>query len=94
MKAKHTENLANETTATQKRIEIILLRDTTSIHITMKKLKHIILLVLLAAVSPLLLQAQTTESFTYTTNRLVPDGSWSGLSDVRTSTPPSETFRR
>jgi len=51
----------------------------------MKSLK-VILLVLLAAVSPLLLQAQTTESFTFTTNRLVPDGSFSGLSDVRTIT--------
>jgi len=52
----------------------------------MKKMKVKILLVLLAAVSPLLLQAQTTESFTYTTNRLVPDGSFSGLSDVRNVT--------
>jgi subtilisin-like proprotein convertase family protein len=39
---------------------------------------------LLATVSPLLLQAQTTESFTFTTNRLVPDGNFSGLNDVRT----------
>lgn len=52
----------------------------------MKKIKAIVLLVLLAAVSPLLLQAQTTESFTFTTNRLVPDGNFSGLSDVRTVT--------
>lgn len=50
----------------------------------MKTLIAKILLVLLAGVSPLLLQAQTTETFTYTTNRLVPDGSFSGLSDVRT----------
>ena len=49
----------------------------------MKTIKAIILLVLLAAVSPLLLQAQTTESFTFTTNRLVPQGNFSGLSDVR-----------
>lgn len=78
-----TEILTNETAATPKRIENVPLRATTNIHNTMKKLKRI-LLVLLAAVSPLLLQAQTTEFFTFTTNRLVPDGSFSGLSDVRT----------
>jgi len=78
-----TAILTNETAATQKRIENVPLRATTNIHNTMKTLKAV-LLVLLAAVSPLLLQAQTTESFTFTTNRLVPDGSFSGLSDVRT----------
>ena len=78
-----TDNLTNETAATQRRIENIPLRATTKIHNTMKTLKAKILLVLLATVSPLLLQAQTTESFTYTTNRLVPDGNFSGLSDVR-----------
>ena len=84
MKAKIvTNHLTNETAATQKRIETVPLRVTTNPHHTMKKMK-VFLLVLLAAASPLLLQAQTTESFTYTTNRLVPDGSFSGLSDVRT----------
>ena len=78
-----TAILTNETAATQKRIENVPLRATTNIHNTMKTLKAV-LLVLLAAVSPLLLHAQTTESFTFTTNRLVPDGSFSGLSDVRT----------
>jgi hypothetical protein len=77
-----TDNLTNETAATQKRIENVPLRATTNNHNTMKRMK-VLLLVLLAAVSPLLLQAQTTESFTYSTNRLVPDGSFSGLSDVR-----------
>jgi hypothetical protein len=48
----------------------------------MKKLK-VILLVLLAVMTTALVQAQTTESFTFTTNRVVPDGSASGLSDVR-----------
>jgi subtilisin-like proprotein convertase family protein len=81
-----TDNLTNETAATQKRIENVPLRATTNTHNTMKTLKAKILLVLLAAVSPLLLQAQTTESFTYTTNRLVPDGNFSGLSDVRNVT--------
>ena len=75
--------LTNETAATQKRIENVPLRDNTNTNNTMKTLKTIILLVLLAAVSPLLLQAQTTETFTFTTNRLVPDGNASGLSDVR-----------
>jgi subtilisin-like proprotein convertase family protein len=78
-----THNLTNETAATQKRIETVPLRATTNNHNTMKTMKAKILLVLLAAVSPLLLQAQTTESFTFTTNRLVPDGDLSGLSDVR-----------
>jgi subtilisin-like proprotein convertase family protein len=49
----------------------------------MKKFKAIILLALLGAAAPLLLEAQTTESYTFTTNRLVPDGNASGLSDVR-----------
>ena len=48
----------------------------------MKKLK-VILLVLLAVMTTALVQAQTTESFTFTTNRVVPDGSASGLSDVQ-----------
>jgi subtilisin-like proprotein convertase family protein len=77
------DNLKNETAATQKRIESVPLRATTKHTNTMNKYKLIILLVLLAAVSPLLLQAQTTESFTFTTNLLVPDGNLSGLSDVR-----------
>ena len=84
-----TENLDLnlETAATQKRVESVPLRATTNNHnTTMKTLKAIILLVLLAAVSPLLLQAQTTESFTFITNRLVPDGNFSGLNDVRSVT--------
>lgn len=51
--------------------------------IMMQRLKVTILLALLGAVVPPLLQAQTTESYTFTTNRLVPDGNASGLSDVR-----------
>jgi len=49
----------------------------------MKRLK-VYLLVLLAVAKTALVQAQTTESFTFTTNRVVPDGSLSGLSDVQT----------
>jgi subtilisin-like proprotein convertase family protein len=50
----------------------------------MRNIGTIILLVLLGAGTPSLLQAQTTETYTFTTNRLVPDGNPSGLSDVRT----------
>ena len=80
-----TEIFKNETATTQRRFKTVPLRATINIHNTMKTLR-VILWVLLAAVSPLLLQAQTTESFTFTTNRLVPDGSFSGLSDVRNVT--------
>ena len=38
---------------------------------------------LLTVVPTALVRAQTTESFTFTTNRLVPDGSLSGMSDVQ-----------
>jgi subtilisin-like proprotein convertase family protein len=48
----------------------------------MKKRIAIILLVCLSAVLPRL-QAQTIETYTFTTNRLVPDGDVVGLSDVR-----------
>ena len=48
------------------------------------KLKAILLTVLLgAALTPPLLQAQITETHTFTTNRVVPDGNASGLHDVR-----------
>ena len=49
----------------------------------MKTLKILILSVLLTVTAAARLQAQTTESFTFTTNRLVPDGNPSGLSDVQ-----------
>ena len=48
----------------------------------MKKLIAIIVLVCLWAATPLL-RAQTIETYTFTTNRLVPDGNAAGLSDVR-----------
>jgi len=81
-KTRMTGNSTLETAATQKRVENIRLRATTKTNNTMKTLKHIVL-VLLAAVLPPLLQAQTTETFTFTTNRFVPDGNAAGLSDVR-----------
>ena len=43
----------------------------------------LLLLGLLAVVSPPLLQGQITETYTFTTNRVVPDGNASGLHDVR-----------
>ncbi len=50
----------------------------------MQRLKAIVLLTLLGVAVPPLLQAQLTESYTFTTNRVVPDGNAPGLSDVRT----------
>ena len=49
----------------------------------MKIFKTVALLALLVTMAPLL-QAQITESFTFTTNRVVPDGNAAGLSDVQT----------
>lgn len=48
----------------------------------MQKLSAILLLALLGLATPLL-QAQTIETYTFTTNLLVPDGNASGLADVR-----------
>ena len=82
-KAPPTGNLTNETAAAQQRIGSVRLRDKPETTKTMKTQRAIILLVLLAAVSPRVLQAQTTETFTFTTNRVVPDGNAAGLADVR-----------
>ena len=49
----------------------------------MKYIGTMFLLALLGAVTTPLLEAQTTETYTFTTNRVVPDGNPSGLSDVR-----------
>src|SRR5256885_1225313 len=49
----------------------------------MRNIKSILLLGLLGAVSPLLLRAQTIESYTFTTNRVLPDGNAAGLTEVR-----------
>ncbi len=46
----------------------------------MKTLKTMLLLVFLILIAPVL-RAQTIESYTFTTNRLLPDGNLSGLSD-------------
>lgn len=50
----------------------------------MRTLKCLLLMGLLGAVSPSLVKAQTTETYTFTTNRILPDGNAAGLSDVRT----------
>jgi subtilisin-like proprotein convertase family protein len=50
----------------------------------MRNIGTVILLMLLGVVTPPRLEAQTTETYTFTTNRLVPDGNPSGLSDART----------
>jgi subtilisin-like proprotein convertase family protein len=49
----------------------------------MRTCRIIILLLLLGAALPPLLHAQFTESYTFTTNRLVPDGDAAGISDVQ-----------
>ena len=80
-----TDTFTNQSGAMYRRVENI--RASTPYKIrTMQRLKAIILWTLLAALSPLLLQAQTTESFTFTTNIAVPEGSFSGISDVRAVT--------
>jgi len=58
-------------------------RDNNRIRTPMQRLKAILLLVLLGAVATPLLKAQTTETYTFTTNRVVPDGNANGLSEVR-----------
>jgi len=49
----------------------------------MKTIRHAVLLALLVMAAPRLIEAQTIESYTFTTNRMLPDGNVSGLSDVR-----------
>ena len=59
----------------------------------MPKLIALLVLVGLWAAAPLL-QAQTIETYTFTTNRLVPDGNAAGLSDVRNINSAIGTSRR
>ncbi len=63
--------------------EIHPLRENLNISHPMKTIRTLILLALLVVAGPPLLQAQTTETYTFTTNRLVPDGDPAGLADVR-----------
>src|SRR5581483_5020710 len=50
----------------------------------MKTLRLILTTLLAATAAPALLRAQVSEIYTYTTNRLVPDGNPAGLADTRT----------
>lgn len=70
-------------TDTQPLAREVSLRDNPHHLKLMHKLRATLLLVLLAAASPSLLHAQVTETHTFTTNRVVPDGNASGLHDVR-----------
>lgn len=69
----------------QTRGDAVPLRDSypqTKTKLSMLK-RAMLLLGFLAAASPPLLQGQITETHTFTTNRVVPDGNASGLHDVR-----------
>jgi subtilisin-like proprotein convertase family protein len=68
----------------QMRTAIIAARHKPQITMLMRNFGTIFLLLLLGVATPSLLQAQTTETYTFTTNRLVPDGNPSGLSDAHT----------
>lgn len=67
----------------QTRPEAVNLRNKAQTITTMKRCRIIALLGLLGLAGPPLLRAQITESYTFTTNRVVPDGKASGLSEVR-----------
>jgi subtilisin-like proprotein convertase family protein len=49
----------------------------------MNRLKALIIIGLIGAAAPPLLWAQSTETYTFTTNRVIPDGNAAGLQDVR-----------
>ena len=82
MKTKITSNNFGPMLA-QTRTDFVHLRNKPQQSTHMKKLIAAIMLVCLWAATPLL-QAQTIETYTFTTNRLVPDGNAAGLGDVRT----------
>ncbi len=85
MKTQSNPNLpTNFVPATaQSPAEFLFQRQRTQSIKSMKRLKALILLVLVAAAAPPLLHGQITETHTFTTNRVVPDGNAAGLSDVR-----------
>ncbi len=75
--------------AAQRQSDSVPLRNKPQLIITnMKRLKALFLTVLLTAAAPPLLQAQITETHTFTppTPRAVPDGNASGLAEVRNIT--------
>lgn len=68
---------------TQTRTDVLPLRHQPRTEKYMKPLIALFLLAFLGAAAPLL-RAQSIENYTFTTNRLAPDGNAAGLSDVRT----------
>src|ERR1051326_5879087 len=85
MKTKHNLNhlITFGAAGAQRRSETVKLRNKTQTKNQMKKVTVLALLGLLIGAAPPLLEAQTTETYTFTTNRMVPDGRAAGLQDVR-----------
>src|ERR1035437_4679419 len=81
MKTKITSNNFGPMLA-QTRTDFVHLRNKPQQSKPMQKLIAVIMMLCLWAATPLL-QAQTIETYTFTTNRLVPDGDASGMSDIR-----------
>ena len=76
---------AFDTAGAQSRLETTVLRNKPQITQPMKKLGILLLLAVVGNATPLLIQAQITETYTFANiNRLLPEGDLSGLSDVRT----------
>ncbi|HWW02565.1 MAG TPA: MBG domain-containing protein [Candidatus Acidoferrum sp.] len=72
-----------DTADPHRRAKRAALRNNPQMTILVKNLRAIVSLLLLGAAEPMFLQAQTPETYTFTTNRMVPDGNDAGLSDVR-----------
>ena len=84
MKTPITNYSIFDNTDPRRRAATTVPRNKPQITSLMRKLRVMVLWMLLGAATPLYLQAQSTETYTFTTNRLVPDGNAAGLSDVRT----------
>jgi subtilisin-like proprotein convertase family protein len=84
MKTTSVNNFIFDTIGAPMRTATIAPRHEPQIRPLMRNIGTLVLLMLLGVVTPSLLQAQTTETYTFTTNRLAPDGNPSGLSDTRT----------
>ena len=83
MKTKIPSRCSFDPLPAQARTEAVDLRLNPQSSKPMSKLIALLVVVGLWVAAPLL-QAQTIETYTFTTNRLVPDGNAAGLSDVRT----------
>src|ERR1700678_3549511 len=83
MKTTINNTFAFDTRGAQMRVATNAPRPKPRIRLLMRNIGTVILLMLLGVVTPPPLQAQTTETYTFTPNRLVPDGNPSGLSDAR-----------